>query len=126
MASVVAVKVRGTETTTSPSFTPAAVRANHNASVPLLTATECPASQKAANAFSKYSTIGPPMKPAERMTDWNTAVSSCSSSTCGVTRSRNAMLFEPLIFIRPPAPDEFVVRLSRDYPQQSYLPEHPS
>ena len=41
MASVVAMNVCGTVTTTSPGFTPLAIRAKRRASVPLLTATEC-------------------------------------------------------------------------------------
>ena len=40
IASVVAMNVCGTVTTTSPGFTPAAISANRRASVPLLTATE--------------------------------------------------------------------------------------
>ena len=66
IASVVAMNVFGTVTTTSPDFTPAAMSANRSASVPLLTAAEHFASQKSAKAFSKSSTIGPPMKPAVR------------------------------------------------------------
>src|SRR5664279_1839552 len=68
--------------------------ANRNASVPLLTATERLVPQKAANAVSNSSTTGPPMKPAVSKARRNTPVSSCSSSICGVTKSRKGMQFE--------------------------------
>src|ERR1035441_9805107 len=76
-----------------PGLTPHAMMAKRNASVPLLTATEWLAPQKAAKAFSKFSTTGPPMKPAVSRARRNTPVSSFSSSTCGVIRSRKGMQF---------------------------------
>src|ERR1035438_3333959 len=91
MASVVAINVFGTVSTTSPGCTPHAMMAKRNASSDLLTATEWLAPQKAAKAFSKFSTTGPPMKPAVSRARRNTPVSSFSSSTCGVIRSRKGM-----------------------------------
>ena len=63
MASVVAMKVFGTVTTIDPFLTPAAIRANRTASVPLATPTQCPGSAEVAKSRSKPSTMGPPMKP---------------------------------------------------------------
>src|SRR5271163_2222751 len=97
MASVVAMNVCGTVNTTSPGCTPQAIIAKRKASVPLLTAIEWLASQKAANASSNSSTIGPPTKPAVCKARRNTEVSSRSSSTCGVTKSRKGMLFGTLL-----------------------------
>jgi len=57
IASVVAIKVWWTVTTTSPGFTPAAVNANRTASVPLATPTQCDASQNFANSRSNSSTL---------------------------------------------------------------------
>src|ERR1017187_3360289 len=91
MASVVAINVFGTVSTTSPGLTPQAMMAKRNSDLPLLTATEWLAPQKAAKAFSKFSTTGPPMKPAVSRALRNTPVSSFSSSTCGVIRSRKGM-----------------------------------
>ena len=68
IASVVAMKVCGTVTTMSPGCTPAAVSAKRTASVPLATPTQYFESQYAANSFSKFSTIGPPTKPAVPIT----------------------------------------------------------
>src|ERR1700678_545999 len=73
--------------------------AKRRASVPLLTAIEWFVPQKAANASSKASTIGPPMKQAVCKARRNTPVSSCSSSRWGVTRSRNGMLLGMLFTI---------------------------
>src|ERR1700722_9090111 len=102
IASVVPMNVCGTVNTTSPVCTPEAIIAKRNASVPLLMAIEWLVPQKAANAFSNSSTIGPPMKPAVSRAWRNTPVSCCSSSRCGVTRSRKGMfsefLLEMLIF----------------------------
>ena len=105
IASVVAMNVCGTVTTTSPGFTPLAMRAKRRASVPLLTATEWLTSQNFANADSNSSTMGPPIKLALRKALRKTSVNSCSSSTCGVIRSRKGMRLETLLellTLRPP------------------------
>src|ERR1700722_2188078 len=91
MASDVAINVLGTVTTTSPGPTPQAIKAKRSASVPLLTATEYSTVQNSAKASSNSATIGPPINPAVCSARRKTSVSSCSSFTCGVTRSRNGI-----------------------------------
>src|ERR1035438_3386205 len=88
MASVVAINVFGTVSTTSPGRTPEAIKAKRSASVPLLTPTQWPESQKVANAFSNSSTIDPPTKLAVRNPLRKMPTSSFSSSRWGATRSR--------------------------------------
>ena len=61
-------------------YTPAAINAKRNASVPLLTPTQYFVLLKAANSRSNPSTIGPPMKPALRTPFFTTASSSSWSS----------------------------------------------
>jgi hypothetical protein len=80
MAATVAMNVFGTVTTVSPGRTPAARSANRSASVPLPTPTASRVPVNSANSRSKPSTIGPPMNPAVRSADRNTATSSSSSS----------------------------------------------
>src|SRR4029077_16622376 len=75
-------------TTASPALMPAAVRANRSASVPLATPTQYWVSQYLAKAFSKSSTIGPPINPALDNALLSTETISSSSSKCGVIRSR--------------------------------------
>src|SRR5438105_2044096 len=60
MASVVAIKVFGTVITVLPGCTPAAIRANRSASVPLPTPTQYWTPQNRANSCSNSSTISPP------------------------------------------------------------------
>ena len=62
----------GMVTTTSPSFTPAAISAKRSASVPLLTPMEKRVSQNSAKSFSNPSTAGPPIKPAVRSAERKT------------------------------------------------------
>src|ERR1700730_16483326 len=97
LAPVVAIKVFGTVTTISPGFTPAAMKANRSASVPLLTPTQCFVSQNFANSRSNSSTIRPPIKPAVWKTFSATAKSSAFNSWCGVTRSRKGIFRVPFI-----------------------------
>src|SRR5947208_1452459 len=92
IASVVAMNVLGTVTTTSPGCTPAAIRANRSASVPLPTPTQCVVPQNAANASSNCCTMGPPTKLAVARVWRNTAESSFSRSRCARIRSRNGIL----------------------------------
>src|ERR1017187_2243536 len=71
-----------------PGRTPEAIKAKRSASVPLLTPTQWPASQKVANAFSNSSTIDPPTKLAVRNPLRKMPTSSFSNSRWGATRSR--------------------------------------
>src|SRR3972149_5549792 len=64
IASVVAMKVRGTVTTVSPRWTPAAMSAKRRASVPLAMPTQKRDSQNWAKSRSNSWTMGPPMNPA--------------------------------------------------------------
>src|SRR2546425_6701390 len=100
MASVVAMKVFGTVTTVSPGCTPAAIRANRKASVPLPTPMQHCVPQNSANSRSKSSTILPPTNPAVFRALLKTDTNSSSSSRWGVTRSKKGML--PLPVIRHP------------------------
>src|SRR4030067_446388 len=101
MASVVAMKVLGTVITVSPCLTPAAIRANLSASVPLATPIQYCASQKAAKSFSKPSTLGPPMNLPVLKASLKTPINSSSNSIWGVTRSRNGTSLLLLIFYSP-------------------------
>src|SRR6266852_3598758 len=100
MASVVAMNVLGTVTTVSPGCTPAAIRANRKASVPLATPMQYCTPQNCAKSRSKSSTIGPPTNPAVFRALRKTDTNSSSSSRWGVTRSKKGML--PLPVIRHP------------------------
>src|SRR2546428_1132789 len=100
VASVVAMKVFGTVTTVSPGCTPAAIRANRKASVPLPTPTQFCTPQNCAKSRSKSSTILPPTNPAVFRALLKTDTNSSSSSRWGVTRSKKGML--PLPVIRQP------------------------
>src|SRR2546427_740913 len=100
MASVVAMKVFGTVTTVSPGRTPAAIRANRKASVPLPTPTHCCTPQNCAKSRSKSSTIRPPTNPAVIRALRKTDTDSSSNSRWGATRSKKGML--PLPVIRHP------------------------
>src|ERR1700722_15320024 len=71
--------------------------AKRSASVPLLTAMEWFTPQKAAKAFSNSSTTVPPTNSAVCRAWRNTPVSSCSSSMCGVTKSRKGMLLDMFV-----------------------------
>ena len=75
------MNVFGTVTTVSRGWTPAAIRANRNASVPLPTPIEWRVPQNSANSRSKLSTSDPPMNAAARNAALNTETSSSSSST---------------------------------------------
>src|SRR5438309_4489262 len=116
MASVVAMKVFGTVTTVSPGCTPAAIRANRKASVPLPTPTQCCAPQNCAKSRSKSSTIRPPTNPAVFRALRKTDTNSSSNSRWGVTRSMKGTL--PLPVIRHP-------RLGRDQAEDPRrIPSH--
>ena len=93
IASVVAINVFGTVTAMSPSPMPAAISANRSASVPLPTPIHWDTSQNAANSRSNASTIGPPINPAVSRAELKTPSNSSRSSLCGVTRSKNGILF---------------------------------
>src|SRR5437870_597152 len=116
MASVVAMKVFGTVTTVSPGCTPAAIRANRKASVPLPTPTHCCVPQNCAKSRSKSSTIRPPTNPAVFRALRKTDTNSSSNSRWGVTRSMKGTL--PLPVIRHP-------RLGRDQAEDPRrIPSH--
>ena len=80
MASAVAMNVKGTVTTVSPGWTPAAINASRSASVPLLMPTQNRVSQNSAKARSNSFTMGPPMKLAVSSAASRTACNSDRSS----------------------------------------------
>src|SRR5579884_183382 len=92
IASTVAMKVLGTVITTSPGATPAAIKANRRASVPLLTPTQWSTSQNLANSHSNSSTSGPPTNSEVLSARFKTATRSSSISACNPVRSRNGTL----------------------------------
>src|SRR3990170_6183554 len=88
MASAVAMKVRGTVTTVSPRWTPAAMSAKRRASVPLAMPTQKRDSQNWAKSRSNSWTMGPPMNPAVSRAALKTESSSSRRSRWTVRRSR--------------------------------------
>src|SRR5438128_491253 len=93
------MKVSGTVTTVSPSWTPAATRAKRSASVPLATPTQTFDSQNSEKSRSNSCTTGPPMNPAVSRAVSKTDRSSSRSSRCTVTSSRNGI--SPVLMRRP-------------------------